>query len=307
MKYNPYCKNLKTRIFDIETTGLYPKEDKIISASFVNPDGTDLVQFFCEAPQFEDILVEQIIEELKKCEAVITYNGAMFDLPFVLFRAKKHRVCSELPRFWSIDIYRWLKAYWPMAKRMPSLRQKAVEEALGFAEKRTDEIGGGECIELYNRYVNWNEEDAKQLILLHNGDDVRQLAKIAQAASFLPYHQICFEKGYYFDGVMLDGAKILKTKFKVHAQAAPGDLMADIYTDGYHLQYDSFSGEIDLEVPVGHIKNFSYVDLKLIDGAEEFFEDSPALHSGFLILADEANINYKECNQLSKFLISKLK
>ena len=59
-------KNSEVIFFDIETTGLYPKEDKIISASFINPDGSDLVQFFCEAPQFEDILVEQIVEELKK-------------------------------------------------------------------------------------------------------------------------------------------------------------------------------------------------------------------------------------------------
>ena len=306
MKYNPYCKNIKTRFFDIETTGLYPKDDRIISASFINPDGTDLVQFFCEAPQFEDILVEQIVEELKKSEVIITYNGDMFDLPFVLTRAKKHRICEALPSFWSIDLYRWLRSYWPMAKRMPSLRQKAVEEALGFAEKRTDEIGGGECIELYNRYVNWNEEDAKNLILLHNADDVRQLAKITQAASFLPYHQICFEKGFYFDGIMLSSAKILKTKFKVNAQAKTGDLTADIYTDGYHLQYDSFTGAIELELPVGHIKTYTYVDLKLIEGAEEFFADSPALHSGFLILADGNKVNYKECNQLSKFLIKKL-
>lgn len=315
MKYNPYCKNLNTKIFDIETTGLYAKEDRIISASFINPDGSDLIQYFSEAPANEDVIVEQIINELKKCDAVITYNGNMFDIPFVLTRANKLHVADSLPLFWSIDVYRWLKAYWPMAKRMESLKQKSVEFALGLDANRTDEIGGGECIELYKRYVDWNEEEAKELILLHNADDVRQLARITEKLNFLPFHQIAFEKGFLIASNNIDNAKIittgskfLKTKLAIKAITKSGGLETDIYNDEYHLIIDSQTGEISLDIFLQNKDNIFFVDLEKMNISKDCpslldLKQSENLKSGFLILKTADEVNYKECNLLAKCLM----
>ena len=305
MKYNPYCKNLRTRVFDIETTGLYPQHDRIISASFCNPDGSDLLQFFCDAPQNEDILIEQILDELSKCDAVITYNGNMFDIPFVLTRAKHDKVAEELPLFWSIDVYRWLKAYWPQAKKMESLRQKAVEEALGLSDNRTDEIGGGECISLYADYVNWNNEKAKELILLHNGDDVRQLARISQSLSFLPYHQIAYEKGFMAGNILINEFKLLKNKLSVKAKMQKALMPIDIYDDQYHLEYDSQSGDINLDIFFQTANNCKFVDITKIFKDLNLFKSLPGYKEGFLILSDEKGILYKECNILASEIVKK--
>ena len=303
MKYNPYCKNLRTRVFDIETTGLYPVHDRVISASFCNTDGSELVQFFCDAPQNEDILLEQIVTELESCDAVITYNGAMFDIPFILQRAKQNHVAEKLPLFWSIDIYRWLKSYWPAAKSMESLRQKAVEEALGLSDNRTDEIGGGECISLYANYVNWNDEHAKELILLHNGDDVRQLGKIADSLSFLPYHQIVFEKGFLTKTqtgkIRIESVKLSKTKLSVKAKTAPGLIPTDIYNNSYHLQYDTLSGSISVDINIQNKGEYQFINVVEIFPDTSDFIPFAGYQSGFLMLAGPGGTAYRECNFLA--------
>ena len=303
MKYNPYCKNLRTRVFDIETTGLYPQHDRVISASFCNCDGSEIKQFFCDAPQNEDILLEQIITELESCDAVITYNGAMFDIPFILQRAKHNHVSDQLPLFWSIDLYRWLKTYWPAAKTMESLRQKAVEEALGLSDNRTDEIGGGECISLYANYVNWNDEHAKELILLHNGDDVRQLGRIADSLSFLPYHQIAFEKGFLIKTdtakIKTESIKLNKTKLSIKAKTSPGLIPTDIYNDNYHLQYDSFNGNINLDINILNKGEYQFINVSEIFSDINDFMPLAGYQSGFLMLSGPGGTAYRECNYLA--------
>jgi len=307
MKYNQYCKQLNTKVFDIETTGLYPVHDRVISASFCNTDGSDLKQFFCDAPQNEDILIEQIIAEIEKCDALITYNGAMFDIPFVIQRAKQNHVADHLSLFWSIDLYRWLKSYWPAAKTMESLRQKAVEEALGLSDKRTDEIGGGECISLYANYVNWNDEQAKDLILLHNGDDVRQLGKIADSLSFLPYHQICFEKGFLLRSgaarIRIDSLKLLKNKLSVKAQTISGMIPTDIYNDSYHLEYDTVGGQIILDINTQSKGEYQFVNIENIFKDLSAFLPLAGYQSGYLMLSGPQGVSYRECNCLASELL----
>jgi len=318
MKYNPYCKNLNVKVFDIETTGLYFVHDRIISASFCNPDGSELVQYFCDAPQNEDIIVEQIISELSKCDAVITYNGNMFDIPFVLQRAKHNHVAEKLPLFWSIDIYRWLKSYWPMSKQMESLSQKSVEEALGLNENRTDEIGGGECISLYADYVNWNNEKAKELILLHNGDDVRQLARITESLSFLPYHQIVFEKGFLaasfeensmlgscIHKVIMGESKFTKTKLSVSAKTDPGLMPTDIFNDSFHLEYDAENGSIKLDIYFKMKDGYKFINVADIFNETGDFLALAGYQSGYLMLAGPNGISYRECNYLISRIIQK--
>ena len=192
-----YLKDLNTTVFDIETTGLFHSKDCIINAGFCSPMG-DVWQNFTEDPTDEKRVVEEALERICAADAVVTYNGDTFDLPFLQRRAVKYGLCERLPLLWSVDLYRWLKKYWPVAPSMKSMSQKSVEEAMGLAPKRSDEIPGGDCIPLYNYYLQTKDDSAKQTILLHNADDVRQLARIAWKCTFLPYHDIAMREGFLF-------------------------------------------------------------------------------------------------------------
>ena len=305
--YNSYyLKDLNTTVFDIETTGLFHSKDCIINAGFCSSTG-DVWQNFTEDPADEKRVVAEALEHITRADAVVTYNGDTFDLPFLQRRAVKYGLCEKLPLLWSVDLYRWLKKYWPLAPSMKSMSQKSVEEALGLASKRSDEIPGGDCIPLYNYYLQTRDESAKQTILLHNADDVRQLARIAWKCSFLPYHEIAYREGFLVKAgsgrVLTKGTAYKKGAFELSAAANPGLLPVSAYEDQYHLEYDMFSGKIRLNLYPAEEQQFLYLDMEKIPGEKAEIKELPGFHSGYLILAENGEPDYKAVNLAVKALL----
>ena len=317
MKYNTYTKGLKCRIFDIETTGLYAGRDRIISASFIDPDGSGLTQYFSESSAAEDLTVSSILSEFSDCDSIITYNGQSFDIPFVLTRARKYGLAEELPPFYGIDIYRWLKSYWPLAETATSLSQRSVESILGIGDLRTDRVGGEECIRLYSEYINLDNGTAKDLILLHNGDDVRQLARITQALSFLPYDRITFDKGFMIKlssfgmfgstehKIITDGIKLNDNGMSVGARSYPACPPCAFYEDEMELHCSGL-GDISLKVNVKSSGSLRFADLKGLKIDETQLKCSLHVKSGYLVLQTENGINYDACCELSGLLLGRL-
>ena len=317
MKYNTYTKGLKCKVFDIETTGLYPGRDRIISASFIDPDGSGLTQYFTESSASEDLTISSILSEFADSDVIITYNGQSFDVPFVLTRARKFGLADELPAFYNVDVYRWLKSYWPLAETAPSLSQKSVEKILGMDDSRTDLINGGECIRLYSEYINLDNEKAKDLILLHNGDDVRQLAKITQALSFLPYDRISFDRGFMIKlssvslfgemvhKVITSGLKLSDNVLSLNAKSYPACQLCAFYEDETELQC-SGSGEVSLKINVKSSGALRFADLKGLKVEEDELQCRQKIKSGYLILQTEDGINYGACCELAKILLGRL-
>lgn len=304
---NVYLKDLNTTVFDIETTGLFHSRDCIINAGFCSSMG-DVWQNFTEDPADEKRVVTEALERIAEADAVVTYNGDTFDLPFLLRRAQKYGLCEKLPLLWSVDLYRWLKKYWPLAPSMKSLSQKSVEEAMGLSDKRDDEIPGGDCIPLYNYYLQTKDENAKQTILLHNADDVRQLARIAWKCSFLPYHTIAFREGFLFKAggqkILAKGSEFKKNALVTQAKLASGLIPVSAYEDQYHLEYDMFTGKALLEIFPSEEQQFLYADLEKIPGASEACKKLPGFHSGYLVLAENGEPDYRSCNALAKAVLS---
>ena len=303
---NPYLKELNTTVFDIETTGLFHSKDCIINAGFCNVDG-ELWQNFTQDPSDEKRVVEEALARIEGADAVITYNGDTFDLPFLQRRAQKYGLCERLPLFWSIDLYRWLKKYWQGASSMKSMSQKSVEEAFGLAAQRTDEIPGGDCIPLYHYFLQTKDEQAKKTILLHNADDVRQLSRIAQKCSFLPYHDIAMHEGFLIRAgerkILVKGSAWKKNVLTTDVLLERGLLPVSAYDEQYHLEYDSFTGKAVLEIFPGEKQQYHYADLARIPGASESCKALPAFHSGYLILAEGGTPDARSCNALTAALL----
>ena len=304
---NAYLKELDTTVFDIETTGLFHSRDCIINAGFCDPQG-EVWQNFTEDPSDEKRAVSEALERIAQADAVITYNGDTFDLPFLLRRAQKYGLAERLPLLWSIDLYRWLKKYWPASASMKSMSQKSVEEVFGLASRRTDEIPGGDCIPLYNYYLQTKDESAKQTILLHNADDVRQLTRIAWKCTFLPYHEIAFREGFLFRAgnqkILTKGSEFRRGVIRTEAKLAPGQIPVSAYEDRYHLEYDSFTGKALLELFLQEEQEYSYLDVDGLPGSWEECKELPGFHSGYLILAENGEPGHKAVNMAAKTLLS---
>ncbi|MEG0157062.1 MAG: ribonuclease H-like domain-containing protein, partial [Anaerovoracaceae bacterium] len=80
--YRQYFGDLSVGVFDIETTGLNPKNAKLILAGLLVPQGDSFVltQYFAEYPEEEALVLAALVEDLCKLDVVITYNGLAFDL-----------------------------------------------------------------------------------------------------------------------------------------------------------------------------------------------------------------------------------
>ena len=317
MQYDPYTEKLNTAVFDLETAGLNSQKDMIISASFIDEDGENIRQYFCDDPQAEYLLITKILEELDSLDAVITYNGDSFDIPFLKTRAKKYGMEEKFPRIWSIDIYRMLKEYWAAGKLLPSLSQSSVEKALGIDVMRTDRIDGAECIPLYNRYLARGDEDAKEKILLHNADDVRQLSKIASRLSFIPFHKAAYENGYLIKveseltekdpvGIKVGAVYESVGSFTVNGWTKPEMMPLSVFEDYFTLEYDSFSGAARLVILPKELEDYLYVDLSDMPLDTSDFDDLEFFASNYLIIKQGEDIKYKEINRLVKELMSKI-
>lgn len=302
-----YLKDLNTTVFDIETTGLFHSRDSIINAGFCSSLG-EVWQNFTEDPADEKRVVEEALERVAAADAVVTYNGDTFDLPFLHRRAVKYGLIEKMPLLWSVDLYRWLKKYWPAAPSMKSMSQKSVEEAMGLAVKRTDEIPGGDCIPLYNYYLQTKDASAKETILLHNADDVKQLARIAWKCTFLPYHDIAMHEGFLFKAgqrkILTKGCSFKKGTFSAQAQMDAGLLPVSAYEDQYHLEYDSFTGKAVLELFPGEEGPFRYVDTEHLPGDTSEIEKLSGFHSGYLVLAENGEPDAKAVNAAVQCVLS---
>lgn len=184
---NRYIGDMRLGVFDIETLGLYPKQNPMILAGImsVEPDGECMVrQFFAESskPEEERRLLLELVKELNGFDCILTFNGKRFDLPYVHERALQLGLSDFRIDPFNIDLLLFLRHHSALKDTLGNLKQKTVEHYMGIGTWRDDEISGGESVVLYREFERTRNENAKaalrEKILLHNHDDLIQLYKI---------------------------------------------------------------------------------------------------------------------------------
>jgi uncharacterized protein YprB with RNaseH-like and TPR domain len=146
---------------DIETTGL------TFSASEITVVGI----YLCRGKEAEfiqlvgrDISADGILETLEGINALYTYNGSRFDLPFI--HSQYGINLAELFRHRDLMYDCWGK------KLFGGL--KGVERQLGLKRKLPD-MNGFEAIKLWWKYVDSFDLDALNTLLEYNKEDVINL------------------------------------------------------------------------------------------------------------------------------------
>jgi len=170
-------KDIPFAIFDIETTGLNPQYNKVILIGILysNNDQIIIEQFFCNSRNEEIDLLESFIKRIKDIPLLISYNGDSFDIPFLTKRIEINKIPTKIPPFCSLDLLKFVRNF-QTPFNLKDCKLKSVEKHLGI--NRQDQISGQESVELYNRYESTGGKHLKDLILLHNHDDLRYLFKI---------------------------------------------------------------------------------------------------------------------------------
>ena len=171
-------------IFDIETTGFSPKNSFVylIGVLFQNNKKWQLIQWLAESQEDEAALFTAFFGFLKNFRFLIHFNGDAFDLPFLMKRCTVYHLPAFSESLTSIDLYQKFR---PLKKflRLSSMNLKSLEDFLNLS--RQDTMNGGELISVYHQFAKTKAESLKDLLLLHNHDDLLGTAALFPLFSYI--------------------------------------------------------------------------------------------------------------------------
>ena len=179
----------RTVFMDIETTGFSRTYDTVylIGLAFYRGGEFRVRQYLAAAEADEAKVLKSAVEDMMDFDTVVTYNGDMFDLPFIRERAKRMRVWTDEMQRWdmhvdSIDLLRRYRRYQSFFG-WPNLKLKTVEACLGIS--RQDPFDGGQLIEVFYEYTRTDDERLESVLLLHNYEDIVNLLELLKAETMM--------------------------------------------------------------------------------------------------------------------------
>ncbi|MDO4323749.1 MAG: ribonuclease H-like domain-containing protein [Lachnospiraceae bacterium] len=170
--------------FDIETTGFSPASSMVflIGMLFCENGGWKLTQLLAENPEDEPSLLRAFFDTAARYDTLIHFNGSTFDLPYLIKKAGSYGLAHELGRLHSLDLY---QTYRPLGKffSLERMNQRSLEAFLGW--QREDRLTGKHMVSLFQKYAASREPGIRDLLLLHNHDDMLGMTHLLCLSSYL--------------------------------------------------------------------------------------------------------------------------
>ncbi len=169
--------------FDIETTGFNYKYCRVyLIGCFRLVDNTPTVSLILsDSAHDETDILDSFLNIISPYTTLITFNGEGFDIPFLQNRGIKYDIDFNFSDYNRIDIYRSIKHYKELLGLL-RVNQKSLEEFFGI--HRQDKYDGGGLIPIYNNYINSRDKFLRELLILHNYEDVVGMLNILPAISY---------------------------------------------------------------------------------------------------------------------------
>lgn len=178
-EYNRYIASEYGRslFFDIETTGLSAFTGSIYLIGCIYEENHRLIlkQFMAESFSEELPVLKAFFELAKGFDTLVHYNGDTFDIRFLNTAAEQYSLPSPLSDLKSLDILKKVRKHKSLLN-LSDCRLKTIERFLGIF--REDPYTGGELIEVYQQYSRNRDDKLKDMLLLHNREDLEGMLKI---------------------------------------------------------------------------------------------------------------------------------
>jgi uncharacterized protein YprB with RNaseH-like and TPR domain len=161
---------------DLETTGLHGSV--LFLAGLMAPIDGDFVvrQLFARDYSEERAVLVEARRALSTCEALVTFNGKSYDVPFLKERAAYHRLdlsCVDAkPHF---DLLHWSRRRWK--GEVPDCRLKTLEWEV-CRQRRWGDVPGDEIPGIYHRYVRTGDPYQLVPVFHHNVLDLVTMAEL---------------------------------------------------------------------------------------------------------------------------------
>lgn len=310
-----YFHDLKIGVFDIETTGLSPERASFILGGLASFSENTLEQYFADTLSEEAQLLEAFLQRLSGFHVLITYNGNSFDLPFLLRRAEKLNVPVPKNMPYPLDLYAVLNGHSSLRKFLPNLKQKTVENFMGLWTSRTDEISGAESVSLYLDYLMNKDPQKREVILLHNKDDVLQLSRLLSVLEKANLQKAMHAFGFplfFKDGKHdVTVQKILIERNKLSVSGKQGGLPIEYHSYGnqqvdYLISFTKNTEDFSIQIPLEHARDTFYVDLRPLISDFSPLKKYSKVQEDYLIIKEKDEIHYLELHHFIQLFIKEI-
>ncbi len=172
-----------TVFFDIECTGLSPRKSYIYMIGYAVRLGNiiSITQLLAENESEEIEIISEFETIIRKYDKLLGFNSTRFDESFIVERCKKYKIDTEIKKKTHIDMY-LVTTKAKCLLDLPNYKQKTIEKFLGL--NRKDEYDGGQLIPVYQHYSISKDPKSKELILLHNYEDIKGMIYIVDILAY---------------------------------------------------------------------------------------------------------------------------
>ncbi len=300
----------KIGVLDIETTGLSPQKSKFILGGLLifEEDGISVRQYFAESPKEEPEILSEFLKDVRELDTVVTYNGKHFDINFLKVRMAELGIFRDYTFPYNLDLYLVLNGYSSVKKFVPNLKQKTVENFMGLWESRTDEISGKESVDMYYRYVSTKDTELRRIIMLHNSDDIMQLAQLIPVLAKCDLHKAGFNLGFPVENLYLSKISFSGRELKITGrQRTPISYSAYGLDDSpIYIDFDRLSEEFYVNIPLIKKGDLLIADTRAVDFDFSEMNIYENFERGFVLLKNGNDINYREVNHFVKLLLKRV-
>ena len=206
--YKPSIYNRTDDIYlDIETTGLKRNSDYawVIGAAFVQEDKIESKQIFIKSKDDEKESLLYLNELLKNKQRIVTFNGNIFDIPFLNERAAAYRITLNFPQE-QYDLYELIRKH----NKFLMIRRINLKTAEKFMRiERNDPLAGKETLTLYKTYVETGYEYLKKSLLNHNYYDIKNLPPLMNVNAVIKNYNTLYDTRFVINDFYTIGNSII--------------------------------------------------------------------------------------------------
>lgn len=182
----PDTSNGRVLYVDTETTGLSGGTGTfafLIGVGVHDADGFHVAQLFLPGPEHERSQLAAFAALARGARAVVTYNGASFDLPLLRARYALHDLDDPLAGVPHLDLLGVARRLW--RERLPDCTLGTVERDVLGAHRSHRDVPGFEVPERYFAYLRSRDALGLRGVMEHNRDDIAALAALRTQVELL--------------------------------------------------------------------------------------------------------------------------
>ncbi|HEY3248133.1 MAG TPA: ribonuclease H-like domain-containing protein [bacterium] len=160
---------------DTETTGLAGGTGTyvfLIGLATIDDGQFVLTQYFLSHLAHEAALLEAILHDLCRYDALVTFNGTRFDLPLLQTRFLLSRMRPTFDREAHLDLMTLARRLW--YRRLGGYSMGLLEQLVLGVERFVD-VPGWQIPSLYVQYLHTGDLDAIEPVFAHNASDLLSL------------------------------------------------------------------------------------------------------------------------------------